>query len=158
MADEAHIGFVDTHAESDRRHHDDSLVGNELVLMGVTCAAVETGVIGKRIEAGLAQLPRQAVRFLTRPAIDDAGVAGMVARNCRTWRNPGRRRSTRCDRFGRSNEPANTRGAVRNRWSMISARVGGAAVAVTATIWRTPIASAALRKLRYSGRKSCPQW
>src|SRR5437660_6546381 len=77
MADEAHIGFVDTHAESDRRHHDDSPVGNELVLMGVTCAAVETGMIGKCVETGLAQLPRQAVRFLTRPAIDDPGLAGM---------------------------------------------------------------------------------
>src|SRR4051812_8779458 len=50
VTDEAHIGFIDAHAERDRCHHDNALFGDKLILMSVTCAAVESGVIGKRIE------------------------------------------------------------------------------------------------------------
>jgi hypothetical protein len=80
VTDEAHIGFIDAHAERDRCHHDNALFGDKLILMSVTCAAVESGVIGKRIETGLAQLPRQAIGLLARRAIEDAGLTGMFGK------------------------------------------------------------------------------
>jgi hypothetical protein len=72
MADEAHVGFVDAHAEGDRRHHDNAFIGNELVLVRVARAAVVSGVVSECAEPGGAQLPGKLIGLLARRAIDDA--------------------------------------------------------------------------------------
>ncbi len=65
-------------------------------------------------------------------------------------------RSTPSQMFGRSNPRTITRGSCIPRRSMISARTGGAAVAVRASTVGWPSISITPPSLRYSGRKSCP--
>ena len=60
VADEAHVGLVDAHAEGDRRGHDDPVFLLEGVLVGVANRLLEAGMIGPRVDPrfleGLGQL------------------------------------------------------------------------------------------------------
>ena len=71
----AHVGFVDTHAESDRGHDHIGPLHQEVVLIGRTCLGVHTGVIGQSPDAvGYEQL-RKLLDLLAAQAVDDAALA-----------------------------------------------------------------------------------
>ena len=52
---EAHVGLVDPHAESHRRHHDDAVFLQKNILIMRAHPRLHAGVIGQRLDAALAQ-------------------------------------------------------------------------------------------------------
>src|SRR6266571_2284892 len=77
MGDEAHVGLVDTHAEGDRRYHDDGIVADEALLVRAARRRIQPGVVGQGVDALLAQPGGRLVDLAPRQAVDDAGVAAM---------------------------------------------------------------------------------
>ena len=78
MGDEAHVGLVDSHAESDGRHDDKTLFLDEALLMSAADPLVQPGVIGKGLDALCPQPRRGVVHFLAAHAIDDAAFAAVA--------------------------------------------------------------------------------
>ncbi len=74
---EAHVGLVDAHAEGDGGDDHHAVFIDEAILIGLTQACVEPGVIGQREDAGLVQCSSGVLDLGTRQAIDHAGLAGM---------------------------------------------------------------------------------
>jgi hypothetical protein len=72
MGDEAHVGFVDAHAECDRRDHDHVFGGDERGLIGGADFGRESGVIGKNRAPGRAQLVGKLFDARAGRGIDDA--------------------------------------------------------------------------------------
>ncbi len=70
--DEAHVRFVDPHAESDGGAHHPGLPGHEAFLVAGAGALVEAGVIGNGLHATIAQGCGQRFGILARADIDDA--------------------------------------------------------------------------------------
>ena len=72
---EAHVGFVDPHAERHRRHHYLDIILEEVFLGALTLLERQTGMVGCR----LAAVAYQALGHLLHPvaagAVDDAAVA-----------------------------------------------------------------------------------
>ena len=79
MADVAHVRLVDTHAEGDRRDHHDAGPMEERILIGISDAGIETGMIGQRVDALGRELVREPLDALARRAIDDAALALVAA-------------------------------------------------------------------------------
>ena len=78
MGDEPYVGFVDTHAERNRRHHDDALFPLESGLMPGACRCLHAGVIGQCIDT-VSNQPRSGfVHFSARQAIHDTSLTGML--------------------------------------------------------------------------------
>ena len=77
MGDEAHVRLVDAHPERDRRHHDDAVLLEELVLVARARLVVHAGMVGERVDAALAQHGGELLGALARRAVDDAGFARM---------------------------------------------------------------------------------
>ena len=75
---EAHVRLVDAHAESDSRDHDDTVLLQENILVTRARLRLHAGVIGQRLDAGLAQIFGQFLGLAPRRAIDDAALAGMI--------------------------------------------------------------------------------
>ena len=48
MGDETHIGFVDAHAERNRRADDDAVLAQEALLVRAARCRIHAGVIGER--------------------------------------------------------------------------------------------------------------
>ncbi len=74
---EADIGLVDAHAERDRRHHDDAVLLQEDILVARSGRRLHAGVIGQRLDAGVAQEFRQFLGLAPRAAINDAALPPM---------------------------------------------------------------------------------
>ena len=73
--DIAHVGFVDAHAESDRRHDHLDALHQEVVLIGGARRRIHTGMVGQRPDAiGHEQLG-QLLDLLAAQAVDDAALA-----------------------------------------------------------------------------------
>ena len=77
MGDEAHVGLVDPHAESDGGDHHHAVLLQERVLVARPVVGLHAGVIGERIDPFAAQEGREFLRRLARAAIHDAAVAAM---------------------------------------------------------------------------------
>ena len=77
MRDEAHIGFVDAHAECDSGDDDDAVIALEALLIRRARRRIHTGVIWQRGDAVLDQPVRGFFHFLARLAIHDAGLSRM---------------------------------------------------------------------------------
>ena len=77
VGDEPDVGLVDAHAEGDGRHHDDTVFGQETVLVPVPVALVHAGVIGECDPPSLGDAPGRPLCFLARQRIDDARPPGM---------------------------------------------------------------------------------
>ena len=78
MRDEAHVGFVDAHAERDGGDDHDAVLVDEAILIAGAQAGVEAGMIGQRRDAGLGQRGGGVLDLGARQAVDDAGVAGVA--------------------------------------------------------------------------------
>ena len=80
MGDEADVGLVDAHAESDGGHHHDALLAQEAVLVAAAHIGVEPGVVGQRTDAFVVEPGRRLLHPLAALAVDDAGVAFVSSR------------------------------------------------------------------------------
>ncbi len=78
MRDEAHIGLVDAHAESDGGDDHLALFHQKAVLMALPGFMGHASVIGKRGDAVVVQPLCGLFHFLARQTIHDAGVPGML--------------------------------------------------------------------------------
>src|SRR6266403_2573785 len=78
MRHEAHVRFIDAHAERDGGDDYDAILVDEAILMAGTQAGIEARMIGQRLDARLAQRGGDVFDLGARQAIDDAGVAGMA--------------------------------------------------------------------------------
>ncbi len=79
MGDKAHIGLVDTHTEGDGGHHDHTVFAQKAVLIRLAHPAVQPGVVGQGIDAGIHQCLRHVLHPFARLAVDDSGVALVLA-------------------------------------------------------------------------------
>ena len=77
MADEAHIGLVDAHAEGDGGRHHHAVFLLEGILVGVAHRLVEAGMVRQRAHAGRRESGGQFLDLAARGAIDDAALACM---------------------------------------------------------------------------------
>ena len=71
----AHVGFVDAHAESDRRDDHIHLLVQKLVLIGGARRRVHAGVIGSHFDIVGGQQLRKLLDLLAAQAVDDARLA-----------------------------------------------------------------------------------
>ena len=78
MDDETHVGLVDTHAKGDGSHDDVNLLHQEVILRLRAERAVETGMIGRRLDVIGFQHLSQFLNLLARKTIDDATLARML--------------------------------------------------------------------------------
>ncbi|MNP19914.1 hypothetical protein D3C76_1124670 [compost metagenome] len=79
MGDEAHVGFVDAHAEGDGGDHDQAFLVEEAPLVGRPGLGRQAGMVRQGREALLAEVGRYVVDLLARQAVDDTGVAAPLA-------------------------------------------------------------------------------
>ena len=73
--DEAHIGFIDTHTEGDRRYYHLHFLHQERILVGRTRGGIHTGMVRAGADTVHLQHLRQILHFLARQAIDDTALA-----------------------------------------------------------------------------------
>ena len=78
MRHEAHVGFVDAHAEGDGGRHHYAILAQEATLVGRARGGVETGVVGQGDDAVLPEHGRGFLHLAARQAIDDAGFVAMA--------------------------------------------------------------------------------
>ena len=76
--DEAHVGFVDAHAEGYGSHDDVDALHEEVVLRLRACSRVEAGVISRRLYVVGFQHGSQFLHLLARDAVDDAALARVL--------------------------------------------------------------------------------
>ena len=81
MGDEAHVGLVDAHAEGDGGDHHHAVLAQEAVLVRCAHLGVQAGVVGQRVDALPASQLGGLLDPLARLAVDDAGVARVLARD-----------------------------------------------------------------------------
>ena len=79
MGHEAHVGLVDAHAKSHGGHHDQAVFAQEAVLVALAHARVQAGVVGQGRDALLAQPLGRVFHLLAALAVDDAGIALVLA-------------------------------------------------------------------------------
>src|SRR4051812_4593880 len=77
MGDEAHVGLVDPHAESDGRAEADAFLAAEAGLVLAPRRGVQSGVVRQRGDAVASQELRRLLRLLAAQAIDDSRIARM---------------------------------------------------------------------------------
>ena len=75
---EAHVRFVDTHAEGNGRHHDDPLLAQEAGLVRGPGGCIQAGVVGQCVQSLLAQPGGDVLGFTPGHAVDNAGVADVL--------------------------------------------------------------------------------
>src|SRR4051812_5936381 len=75
MGDEAHVGLVDSHPESDGGADDDAFLAPEAGLVLPSSRRVQSRVVGQRRDAVPAEELRRLLRLLAAQAIDDPGIA-----------------------------------------------------------------------------------
>ena len=73
--DIAHVGFVDAHAEGDRRHDDLDALHQKVVLIGGARRRVHTGMVGQRPDAVGHEQFGEFLDLLAAQAVDDAALA-----------------------------------------------------------------------------------
>ncbi len=78
MDDETHIGFVDSHAESNGGHNHIDALHEESVLRGTSCSAVESGMVRSRLDFVGTKHGGQFFHFLPAQTIDDATLARIL--------------------------------------------------------------------------------
>ena len=76
--DEAHIGFVDSHAKGYRSHDDIYLLHQEIILSLGTGSRVESCMVCQSFNLISTQYFSQFLYFLSRQTVDDATLAGML--------------------------------------------------------------------------------
>ena len=79
VGDEAHVRLVDAHAEGDGGHHHHAVLAQEAVLVALPHLGVQARVVGQGVDALLAQGLRDLLDPLARLAVDDAGLARVLA-------------------------------------------------------------------------------
>ena len=79
MGDEAHVRLVDAHAERDRRDDDQAVFLEEPLLRATAVISGHAGVIGDGGAPLVGQPLRGFLDALARQAVDDAGIARMLA-------------------------------------------------------------------------------
>src|SRR3954471_7429035 len=77
MGDEAHVGLVDPHPESDGGADDDAFLAAEAGLVLPSSRRVQSRVIGQRRDAIPPEELRRLLRLLAAQAIDDSRIARM---------------------------------------------------------------------------------
>ena len=156
---EPHVRLVDAHAEGDGRHHDQAVLAQEALLVHAAHLGAQARVVGQGGDAVVGKERRRLLGAPAREAVDDAGVAGMLALQEAQQLLPRRRLAHHPVRMlGRSKPETNTRPPSRRSFSTISSRVRSSAVAVQASRGTPAKRSASTASCRYSGRKSCPHW
>ena len=78
MENEANVGFVDPHAESDGRHHHHVRLGHEAVLVGVAELLAQSGVIRQGADAVIGEKGGCLPCLFPRQAVDDPALRGML--------------------------------------------------------------------------------
>ena len=79
MDDEADVGLVDAHAEGDGRDDHLDVLHEETVLVLGAGLRVQAGVVGEGLDAVDGQQLGQLLHLLAAEAVDDAGLAGVLA-------------------------------------------------------------------------------
>jgi len=79
MGDEAHVGFVDAHAERHGGDHHHAFFAQKAALVFAARRGIQPGVIGQRVPAALFQPDGSFLDFLARQAIDDARIVRMFS-------------------------------------------------------------------------------
>jgi hypothetical protein len=79
VRDEAHVGLVDAHAESERRDHDDAVLAQESFLVLAPRRVVHATVVRQGGEAGLSERLGGFLDLLARAAVDDPRLALVLA-------------------------------------------------------------------------------
>ena len=69
---ETDVGLVDAHSESDSRHDDVDLLHQELILILLTCLAVQTGMVWQRLDAVNLQSLSEFLHFFTAQSVHDS--------------------------------------------------------------------------------------
>jgi hypothetical protein len=80
MRHEAHVRFVDAHAEGDGGGHDDAVIAQKGILIAPAHRLFHAGVIRQRLDAVFHQPGSGFLHLLARQAIDDAGASPCSAR------------------------------------------------------------------------------
>ena len=78
MRHEAHVRFIDPHAERDGGDDHDAVLVDKAILMARARGRIQPCMIGQRLDAGPGQRGGDVFDLGARQAIDDAGVAGMA--------------------------------------------------------------------------------
>jgi hypothetical protein len=78
VGDEAYVGFVDAHAERDRRDHNDAVVDEETPLVLGTRSRGKTCMVRQRIEPVVGEPAGDGLCALARHTVDDACVTAMI--------------------------------------------------------------------------------
>ena len=76
--DEADVGLVDAHAEGDGGYDDVDLLHQEVVLRLCARGGVQSGVVALRLDVVGPQHVGQVLDLLSRQAVDDAALAGVL--------------------------------------------------------------------------------
>jgi hypothetical protein len=79
MGHEAHVRFVDAHAEGDGGHHHGPLLPQEALLVALTHIGAQTGVVGQRRDPLALQPFRRVVGPAAGAHVDDPGRTGVFA-------------------------------------------------------------------------------
>ena len=79
MRDKPHVRLVYAQAEGNRRHHDDAILAQEALLMPVACLRRQAGVVGQGVETLLLEPRGHTLDALAGQAIDNAGIADVLA-------------------------------------------------------------------------------
>ena len=75
---EAHVGFVDPHAEGDRGHDDHTALLAEAIQRAAALLRLQAGVVRHRLKAGGDQIAREALHPAAGAGVDDAGLVAMI--------------------------------------------------------------------------------
>ena len=78
MYHKPHVGFVDSHAESDGSHDDVDVLHQEVILCLGTGTRIETSMIGRGLDVVCPQNGGQLLHLLPRQAVDDTALAGVL--------------------------------------------------------------------------------
>ena len=76
-----HVRLVDAHAKGNGGHHDDPVLGKELLLAGCALLALESGMIGKGAHALLFEILGDLLGAIARIAVHDAALAAVLGAN-----------------------------------------------------------------------------
>ena len=78
MRHKTHVRFVDAHAKGNGGHHDHAFFPQETVLMGLAHRAVQTRVVGQRVNPRLTQGVGHVLDFFARLAVNNAGLVRVL--------------------------------------------------------------------------------
>ena len=77
VGDEAHVRFVDAHAERHRGHHHQAVLAQKALLVVGAHRAAQAGVVGQGGDALVGEPLGGLVHLVARQAVDDARLAGV---------------------------------------------------------------------------------